>query len=137
MSRPTRVQIATIAATLLPKGMYSERRELIDAVSAARALVKLASEPPPRTTDERHKVTKAAAEALGYVSRNYRQQMMNLVTAVWTQIRHRGNSPSEYFEHHEHRGWDKPTLEELARLKKTRLSQSARRLGPRQRKSAS
>lgn len=136
MKKPTPIQVAAIAAALLPKGIYSESREFIDAVSAARRLIDLAGEPQPEIVVEPHKSTAEAARELGYVSRNYRKQMMKLIGAVWPQIRHRLASPEEYFAHHEGRGWDKPTLAELATLKKGRLSQSARRTGPRQRKSA-
>ena len=134
MKRPNPVEIAMVAAPLI-----TANRSVRDAVELARELIEEASRPPIKRPMPLG--SKEAAKDMGYVTRNWRNQLKNLCVKQWERIAARLSSSwrdangETFFAHYDEHGWDSHTIKQVKDAKQAALTESRKRPKPRQIKS--
>jgi len=136
MTKPvTPVELAMIAAALLPDGTWANESHLREAVRQARHLLTIAGEEPKASKPEMWLSSSHAAREIGYVSRNWRSQLRIFCVKNWDGIKHalpqmttrNFSSGAAFFDDYDKRQWDPRIVDTLANLHKTVLSASHRR----------
>jgi len=138
--KPNAIQVAMVAAALLSKSKCSDEEDLKAAIRIAHRLIEMAAEDSPLFDPPEIRLnTIQLAKQLGYVSRNYRNQVRSLIARVWSDVPRASWQPQDpqgFFADFDANGWPERTLKDLKRLHAASKSKAARRIGPRQRKSA-
>jgi hypothetical protein len=137
---PTPVEIAMVAAPIYA-AMPCARASISDAVHAARLLIEEAEKPAAEPQGEPLICAERAAKQIGYVSRNWRNQLRSLCVKEWDRIaaglpavglaKYGGfKDGEEFFAAYESRGWDARTVARVKSAKHAALTESRKRRKP-------
>ena len=134
---PSPVEIAMIAAPIYAAYITQGHGSYVDAVNDARQLIESAGRPLGAATGERLISTEKAAIEIGYVSRNWHNQLRTLCIKQWELIAkqlpaHWHNANGEtFFAYYDKQWWDARTIEHVKAAKQAALTDSRKRPKPR------
>lgn len=135
MKTPTPVEIATVAAPIYA-AMPHARASMTDAVNEARKLIKEAEKSAVLVPPILLLNSEKAAKQIGYVSRNWRNQLRKFCARQWPQIAARLPSlwrdanGEIFFAFYDAQGWNPYTIEHLKAAKQAALTESRKRPKP-------
>ncbi len=136
MNDPTPVEIATVAAPIYA-AMNPTRASMADAVNAARQLIEAAAKHAVPVASKPLLDSEKAAKQIGYVSRNWRNQLRKLCARQWPRIAAslggfscEFRDGSDFFDAYDAQGWDEHTINRVIASKEAALTESRKRPRP-------